>query len=138
MSNGHMFDEHMFEVRHVENSVETFIVNLKDYTCSCRRWELTGLSYVHALPAMKSRNFNIDDYILEYYRKSRYKAIYKHVIYHVNGSNLWVKKPYPDVQPPKYRNMPGRPKKMRNLKQEEIYGTEIKMRRTCFIVKCNR
>ena len=29
--NCRMSDEHMFEVRHVENPTETFTVNLKDY-----------------------------------------------------------------------------------------------------------
>lgn len=39
----------------------------------------------------------VDDYICEYYRKSRYMAVYKHVIYPVNGSNLWVRTEYPGV-----------------------------------------
>lgn len=87
---------------------------------------------------MKSMNFNIDDYIPEYYMKSRYMAIYKHVIYHVSGSNLWVKTPYPNVQPPKYRKMRGRPKKRKNLEQGVIGGTDRKMRKACFIVKFSR
>ncbi|CAL5195295.1 unnamed protein product [Lathyrus oleraceus] len=70
--------------------------------------------------------------------KSRYMAVYNHVIYPVNGSNIWVKTPYSDVQPPKYRKMFGIPKKRRNLEQGEIDGTDRKMRRTSFIVKCNR
>lgn len=115
-----MFDEHMFEVRYVENPTKTFIVNLKDYICSSRRWDLIGLSCVQALSDMKSKNFKIDDYIPEYYRKSRYTTVYKHVIYLVNGSNLWVKTPYMDLQPPKYRKMSGRQNNMRNLKQGEI------------------
>ncbi|CAL5184572.1 unnamed protein product [Lathyrus oleraceus] len=133
-----MSNEHMFEVRHVENPIETFTINLKDYICSCRRWELTGFPCVNALSAMKSRNFKIDDCIPEYYMKSRFVAVYKHVIYPVKGSNFWVKTPYLDVHPPKFRNMPDRPKKRRNLEKGEIDGTDRKMRRTCFIVKCSR
>ncbi|XP_058726989.1 uncharacterized protein LOC131598396 [Vicia villosa] len=34
--------------------------------------------------------------------------------------------------------MPGRPKKRRNLEQGELDGTDRKMRRTGFIVKCSR
>ncbi|XP_050875886.1 uncharacterized protein LOC127079542 [Lathyrus oleraceus] len=102
-----------------------------------RRWDLIGLSCIHALSTMKSRNFKIDDYIPEYYMKSRYMEVYKHMSYHVNGSNLWVKTPFPDVQPPKYRKMSGRPKKRGNIEQGEIDGTGIKMRRTSFIVKCS-
>ena len=56
-----MSDEHIFEVRHLENSAEKFTVNLKEKYCSCRRWELTDLPYVHSLAAIKSRNHKIDD-----------------------------------------------------------------------------
>ncbi|XP_058758429.1 uncharacterized protein LOC131631679 [Vicia villosa] len=133
-----MSDEHIFEVKHVQDPNEMFTVNLKDSKCSCRRWELTGLPCVHALSCMKSRNFKFEDYIPEYYKKSRYIAVYKPVIYPVNGSNLWEKTQYPDVHPPKYRKMPGRPKKKRNLEQGEIDGSDRKLRRTGLIVKCSR
>lgn len=42
------------------------------------------------------------------------------------------------MQPPKHRKMPERPKERRNLKQGEIDGSDCKMRRTSFIVKCSR
>src|SRR3954470_9607203 len=106
-----MSDEFIFEVRNLENNAEKFTVNLKDRTCSCRRWELTGLPCVHSLSAIKSRNQKIDDYVPEYYRKSRYMQVYQPVIFPVNGSNLWERTEYPDVLPPKFRKMPGRPKK---------------------------
>lgn len=93
-----MFDEHIFEVRHLENPIDKFIVNLKEHICSCRRWKLTGLPCVHSLSAMKSINYNVDDYIPEYYRKSRYMEVYKQVIFPVNVSNLWVRTEYPGVQ----------------------------------------
>lgn len=103
--------ENIFELRHLENPANKFGVNLKEHLCSCRRWELADLPCVHALLAIKSRNHKVDDYIPEYYRKPRYMEVYKHVIYHVNGSTLWVGTEYPDVQPPKYRKMSGRQKK---------------------------
>lgn len=49
-----------------------------------------------------------------------------------------VRTEYPDVQPPKYRKMLGRPKKRRNLEQRDIDGSDYKMRITSFIVKCSR
>lgn len=67
-----MSDEHIFEVRHLENTTDRFAVNLKEHICSCRRWKLTSLPCVHALSAMKSRNHKVDDYIPDYYRKSKY------------------------------------------------------------------
>ena len=84
---------------------------------------------------MKSGNFKVDDYIPDYYRVSRYKTIYRFVLYHVNGSNLWAKTPYPDVQPPKFRKMPGRPKKRRNLEQWEIDGSNKKIEKNILYCK---
>lgn len=81
-----MSNEHILVVRHVENPVDMFFVNLKDNLYSCRRWELTRLPCVHALSCMKSRNFRIEYYILEDYRKSRYMSVYKPMIYLVNGT----------------------------------------------------
>ncbi|XP_058747068.1 uncharacterized protein LOC131620060 [Vicia villosa] len=133
-----MSDEHIFEVKHVQDPTDMFTVNLKDHICSCRKWELSGLPCVHALSCMKSRNFKFEDFVPEYYRKSRYIVLYKPVIYPVNGSNLWARTQYPDVHPPKYRKMPRRPKKKRNLEQGELDGTDKKIRRTGLIVKCSR
>ncbi|XP_058742290.1 uncharacterized protein LOC131614751 [Vicia villosa] len=133
-----MSDEHIFEVKHVQDPADMFIVNLKDHICSCRKWELSGLPCVHVLSCMNCRNFKFEDFIPEYYRKSRYIAVYKPIIYLVNCLNLWARTHYPDVHPPKYRKMPGRPKKKRNLEQGELDGTGRKIRRTCLIVKCNR
>ncbi|CAL5200796.1 unnamed protein product [Lathyrus oleraceus] len=114
-----MSSEHVFEVRQLENPVDKFAVNLKKHLYSCRRWKLTSLPCVHALSTMKSRNHKVDDYILEYYRKSRYMAVYKHVIYLVNGSNTWVRTEYHDSQPSKYKKMLERSNKMRDFEQRD-------------------
>lgn len=55
-----------------------------------------------------------------------------------NGSNLWVRIYYPDVQLPKYRRMAGGSKSRRNLEHGEINDFGRKMRITKLIVKCNR
>src|SRR4051812_13704299 len=104
-----------FEVRHIENQADIFSVNLKDHECSCRKWQLTSLPCVHFIYALKSRNLNINEYISDFYKKSRYQVVYQPIIYSINGINLWIKIEYPNMQPPKFRKMTGRPKKRRNL-----------------------
>lgn len=74
-----MSAKQIFEERHLENPADKFAVNLKEHLCSCRRWELTYLPCVHALSSLKSKNHKVDGYISEYYRKSRYMKVYKHV-----------------------------------------------------------
>ncbi|XP_058778388.1 uncharacterized protein LOC131652524 [Vicia villosa] len=92
----------------------------------------------HIFEVKHSRNFIFEDYIPQYYKKSRYVAVYKPVIYPVNGSNLWERVQYLDVHPPKYRKMLGRPMKKRNISQGEIDGTDRKIRRIGMILKCSR
>ncbi|XP_058776504.1 uncharacterized protein LOC131650808 [Vicia villosa] len=87
---------------------------------------------------MKSRNINVDDYIPDIYKKARYISVYEPIIYPVNGTNLWVRTEYPDVQPPKFKKMPGRPKKRRNREQGEIDGTDRKIRKTGMVLRCTR
>ncbi|XP_058726261.1 uncharacterized protein LOC131597588 [Vicia villosa] len=133
-----MSSEFIFEVRHIEHQGDIFGVNLKDHDCSCRKWQLTGIPCVHALSAMKSRSLAFDDYIPEIYKKARYISVYEPIIYPVNGTNLWVRTEYPDVQPPKFKKMPGRPKKKRNREQGEIDGSDRKMRKTGMVLRCTR
>lgn len=76
---------------------------------------------------MKSRNLKVDDYILEIYKKSRYQEIYNPDMYSINGSNLWLRTKYLDIQPTKYIKNSKRPKK-RNLKQEETDESDHKIR----------
>lgn len=73
---------------------------------------------------------------LKYAKKSRYQEIYNPDIYSINGSNLWLRTNYLDIQPTKYIKISERLKKRRNLKQEEIDGSDRKIR-IRLIVKCS-
>lgn len=81
---------------------------------------------------------NIDDYIPKFEKKSRYQVVYQSIIYLVNGTNLWIRTKYLDVEPPKFRKIPGRPKKRRNLEKGAIDGTDRKMIKTRMVLICSR
>ncbi|RYQ92206.1 hypothetical protein Ahy_B09g098384 [Arachis hypogaea] len=57
--------------------------------------------------------FNVDSYIADYYKKAAYISCYQHVVFPVNGPNLWDRTQFEDVLPPIYRKPIGRPKKKR-------------------------
>ena len=57
----------------VEYKGDTYIVNLKRMTCPCRSWDLTGISYHHAICAIHHVNKNPKDYVHSFYRKDEYK-----------------------------------------------------------------
>ncbi|XP_016185194.2 uncharacterized protein LOC107626811 [Arachis ipaensis] len=67
----------------------------------------------HAMTCIRKMCFNVDSYVADYYKKAAYISCYQHVIYPLNGPNLWDRTQFEDVLPPTYRKPIGRPKKKR-------------------------
>ncbi|WVZ25187.1 hypothetical protein V8G54_003731 [Vigna mungo] len=107
----------IFEIRHVSQSGDNFVVDIDKYTCSCRKWSINGIPCVHALTAMRFLNLNAEDYVPPCFQKSTYEEMYSSIIYPINGKHLWEVTECQDVLPPPKRQMPGRPKKKRRLDQ---------------------
>ncbi|XP_017416918.1 uncharacterized protein LOC108327733 [Vigna angularis] len=101
----------LFEVLHISQFGEQFVVNIENKDSSCRKWLITGIPCTHAITAMKCLNLNAEDYIGHWFRKSTYEETYNTIIYLINGQLVWDITSYPDVLPPKKKTMPGRPKK---------------------------
>ncbi|XP_022641148.1 uncharacterized protein LOC111242381 [Vigna radiata var. radiata] len=107
----------LFEIRHVSQSGDNFVVDIDKYTCSCRKWSISGIPCVHALTAMNFLNLNAEDSLPVWFKKSTYEEMYSSIIYPINGKHLWEVTQCPDVLPPPKRQLPGRPKKKRRLEQ---------------------
>ncbi|XP_017431917.1 uncharacterized protein LOC108339290 [Vigna angularis] len=105
----------LFEVRHVSQAGNKFIVDIDKVECTCRKWAISGIPCCHALAVMKFLNLDADDFIPVCFRKSTYEEMYSSIVYPINGQNMWEITPYNDVLPPKKRILPGRPKKKRRL-----------------------
>ncbi|WVZ24376.1 hypothetical protein V8G54_002920 [Vigna mungo] len=106
--------DQLFEVIHISQFGEQFVVNLDNKDCSCRKWFISGIPCTHVITAMKFLNLNAEDYIRHWFRKSTYEETYN-IIYSINGQHVWDITPYPDVLPPKKKEMPRRPKKKQRL-----------------------
>ncbi|RYR74260.1 hypothetical protein Ahy_A02g008905 [Arachis hypogaea] len=63
--------------------------------------------------------FNVDIYVSDYYKKAAYISCYQHVVFPVNGPNLWDRTQFEDMLPPTYRKSIGRPKKKRTRAADE-------------------
>ncbi|XP_022640537.1 uncharacterized protein LOC106770521 [Vigna radiata var. radiata] len=110
----------LFEVRHVSQTGDNFVVDIDQYSCSCRKWSISGIPCAHALAVMKLLNIDAQQFIPACFTKSAYEEIYSSVIFPINGNNLWEVTEYLDVMPPSKRQMPRRPKKKRRLEQWEL------------------
>ncbi|XP_014511527.1 uncharacterized protein LOC106770218 [Vigna radiata var. radiata] len=119
----------LFEIIHISQFGDQFVVNLDKKECSCRKWLITAIPCTHAITAMKFLNVNAEDYIGNCYRKSTYEETYNSIVYPINGQVLWEKTSYPDVLPPKKRTMPDRPKKKRRLESWELKKNDTELRK---------
>ncbi|GMI95444.1 hypothetical protein HRI_003213700 [Hibiscus trionum] len=62
-------------------------VNIQAWTCSCRKWELTGIPCVHAISVILSLPDRPEKYVDPCYHVSTQRGIYSHLISPVRGEN---------------------------------------------------
>jgi hypothetical protein len=92
-------------------------VDLKARTCSCRQWQITGLSCIHALffiTTFSGQAGNIQQYVHEYYSVARFKATYAHALPAPEGKQQWdIVDPDFKLCAPILKRAAGRPRKSR-------------------------
>lgn len=57
-------------------------------SCSCRKWDLTGIPCQHAVCAIWCKHQDPMDYVDPYYEVDTYKRCYEHTIFPITGSDL--------------------------------------------------
>ncbi|KAK9997198.1 hypothetical protein SO802_021884 [Lithocarpus litseifolius] len=97
----------------VKNGLQSFIMDLAKRTCSCRKRDITGIPYCHAISCIFFNRKAAEKYINDCYKLSIYKACYEPIIDLINCQNMWTPTGFPLVQPPIKRRPPSRPKKKR-------------------------
>ena len=77
-------------------------------------WQLSGLPCVHGTAAILRINRLPEAYVPNWFRKELYYATYHNYLSPVGGIDFWPdQSQYSKVLPPKFKKMPGRPKKKR-------------------------
>ncbi|KAK8681766.1 hypothetical protein V6N13_054168 [Hibiscus sabdariffa] len=105
------------------------VVDLVQHTCSCRRWDLSGIPCIHAISAIQETNRKPEDYVNECYHKSTQIAIYSNIISPVKGPEQWT--PVTEMEPilpPAIRRPPGRPTKKRRKEADEVNNPKLSKR----------
>ena len=74
----------------VKNGWEKFSVDLEVKICTCRKWELNGLSCMHATSSIFYKEDIVEAYIDDCYKKRSYIACYDPIVYPLNGPNIWA------------------------------------------------
>jgi hypothetical protein len=96
-------------------------IDLDSRTCSCKRWQITGLPCTHALCFINAmRNRSVEDYVDDYYSVEMFKKAYESAINPLTNRSQW-----PEVnmgfklRPPKLVRAAGRPRTRRIRGSEE-------------------
>ncbi|KAJ9539417.1 hypothetical protein OSB04_032150 [Centaurea solstitialis] len=95
-----------FEVR---CNLESFRVNLLNKTCTCRAWQVSGIPCPHSVAAIYHLHKNVDDFLSDNLKKTKFMAAYMYSIRPVGGELFGPKTNNPPPLPPMERRMPGRP-----------------------------
>ncbi|KAK8689830.1 hypothetical protein V6N13_088540 [Hibiscus sabdariffa] len=95
---------------------DVFVVNLEQWSCSCRIWDLTGIPCPHAIAAILWKKYDVNDYVYMGYKKEMYQRFYSHVLPVVPSEKFWEKTNMGTIEPPLPRKMPGIPKRNRDAK----------------------
>ncbi|XP_076943510.1 uncharacterized protein LOC143613776 [Bidens hawaiensis] len=112
-----MVDDVTYQVKSLRSQC---VVNVGDRTCTCRRWDFTGMPCKHVVAALYNMIENnmyigpLEKWVDEAYWLDTWKKVYNHQIRPIPGPDMWTPSNCPTIiTPPKHHTQIGRPKKSR-------------------------
>ncbi|XP_074313949.1 uncharacterized protein LOC141649151 [Silene latifolia] len=81
----------LFQVKH---GIDELMVDLVAKTCTCRKWDLTGIPCSHAIAAIFKIHRQAEDYVHDMYKKEAYLKAYSGSISPCPGQRHWPKVDY--------------------------------------------
>nr|POE44831.1 hypothetical protein CFP56_75991 [Quercus suber] len=103
----------------VKNGLQSFTVDLATAHFSCRKWDISGIPFAHAILCIFFNRQDAEHYVHPCYHVSTYKACYEPIIAPINGQNMCRSSDVAPVHPPIKRRPPGRPNKKRAKEPNE-------------------
>ncbi|XP_058744165.1 uncharacterized protein LOC131616720 [Vicia villosa] len=124
----------------VTKGQDTYCVNLKSETCSCRKWELSGIPCCHVISCIWNIKKKPETYVSNYYSKVTFEKTYANIVFPTNGPQLWPSVDHVVISPPVMRRAIGRPKKMRNKAADEPENPHVLSRKFATVTckKCGQ
>ncbi|MFQ6620501.1 hypothetical protein Gotur_000974 [Gossypium turneri] len=107
------------------------VVDLFNSSCSCRKWDLSGILCKHAVSCMQLLAISPETYVNTCYTVTTQLNIYSHLINPVKGPMQWehVRDMEP-ILPPIIRRPPRRPKQKRKKEIDEVRKSRPKLSKT--------
>ncbi|XP_073064187.1 uncharacterized protein [Primulina eburnea] len=112
-------NEMLYQISRSDDIRDQHSVDLSIRSCSCRRYDLTGIPCKHAVCAIWCKKEDPEMYVHSYYMIETYKRCYAMSILPTNGPCLWPECNIPPPLPPIHKQKLGRPAKMRRREPDE-------------------
>ena len=90
-----------------------YIVELNMHTCTCRRWQLTGVPCSHACACCRHERIKPETMVSSCYTVETYCLAYGVQIYPTRDKDEWVVVSATPILPPLYERRAGRRRKNR-------------------------
>ncbi|XP_049406027.1 uncharacterized protein LOC125869600 [Solanum stenotomum] len=108
----------------------TYIVCLKNKTCTCKRFQMDEIPCLHAWTVINKKHFDVGPYCSDMYKPSNLLDTYNIPITPLPNQNEWNVPEYikdDKVRPPKHKKLPRRQsKKYRDKAYSELSGKKSK------------
>ncbi|XP_052118923.1 uncharacterized protein LOC107493000 [Arachis duranensis] len=124
-----------FELTYKGSKVD---VDLIKHSCSCNKWQLTGIPCIHSIAAIKKRHDNPDDYVHPWLCMESIRKTYEHFIQPVTSEEYWTRSEFTKPAPPVLKRPIGRPKvhnRQKDPAEAVIDGDKLKR---SFYVTCSK
>ncbi|XP_074374907.1 uncharacterized protein LOC141716619 isoform X2 [Apium graveolens] len=87
------------------------VVDLEKKSCTCRKWNLTGIPCYHACACIAIRHDPWENHMHECYSKDMYMKLYSCLLEPIVSPEFWEQASEPRPLPPAIKTPAGRPKK---------------------------
>ncbi|KAK8943070.1 hypothetical protein KSP39_PZI008986 [Platanthera zijinensis] len=68
---------------------DKWTVELGSKSCSCNKWDLSGIPCVHAIACIFFKREKVEDYVDFWYRKNTFLKAYEHMLNPIKGQKEW-------------------------------------------------
>ncbi|KAL0373910.1 UNVERIFIED_CONTAM: hypothetical protein Sradi_3306700 [Sesamum radiatum] len=79
-----------------------YTVDLIAHTCSCRKWELSGIPCKHGMSAICAQVLDPVDFVHSCYQVATYTKVYEPCMMPMDGASMWEKTCYIPPLPPDF------------------------------------
>ncbi|KAK8716727.1 hypothetical protein V6N13_044029 [Hibiscus sabdariffa] len=95
-------------------------VDLEIHSCSCRKWDLTGIPCIHVVFVIMKIGVRVEEFVSPFYTKETQLKIYSHMIKPVRGPKQWAHYMTDEpILPPVIRRPVGIPQENRRKEPDE-------------------